>query len=187
MSTSPLTYATENIFMSRPHTAAPTFWYTCYATWEESLTLSGFSLMWLLEETDGEASGPLSKECRLSRRLASSVLQLVPHRLPKARLFMMLVFRASTDSSTVGLWFEPQCKWIAPHVLKGILIQLLGLQTVIPSLFQVSPHMLGGSSANKPLVCDRGGCFRVGLPSLRKIHLIVLMHWSNNLYEDCYH
>jgi hypothetical protein len=63
-----LTYATENIFMSLAHTAACTSCYTCSSTWKLPRTLSGISLMSLVKESDGEASGPWSKECRLSKR-----------------------------------------------------------------------------------------------------------------------
>jgi hypothetical protein len=75
--------------------------------------------MWLVEGSGGAVSGPLSTECRLSRRLALSSLQLVPHRPLKARPVMILVFKASTSSPTGGLLFEPQCKRIATNVFSG--------------------------------------------------------------------
>jgi hypothetical protein len=65
----------------------------------------------------GEAAlGALSNDCRLSRTVAPSFLQLVPHRLLIASPLIMLVYRASTNCPTLGLFLEPQYKQIAPNV-----------------------------------------------------------------------
>jgi len=69
---------------------------------------------------------------------------------------MILVFRASTNCPTVGLLFEPQCKWIKPNVFSR-LIQTTGVKTVKTCTFQHSPHMLDSTNTYNPPImwCSR--------------------------------
>jgi hypothetical protein len=78
-----------------------------------------------------EASGGPSNDCRLSRRVESLSSQLFPEGLLKARSLVMLVFRASTDSSTIGVnVINTICANSYRCDLKRILIQVLGMKQI---------------------------------------------------------
>ena len=70
----PLTYASENIFMSHARTAALTPCCASFPIWTMSGTLS-----WLADGLFNETLDGMRKECSLSRREAPSSLQLVPY------------------------------------------------------------------------------------------------------------
>jgi hypothetical protein len=63
-----------------------------------------------VEEFGEEATGALSKVYRLSRKVVPSSSQLLSHSPQEAIPLMMLVFRASTNCPSVGLFLEPQYK-----------------------------------------------------------------------------
>jgi hypothetical protein len=132
------------------------------------------SLIWLVEVSNGEASGPLSKDCRLSRKLVSSSSQLVPRRPLKARPLVMLVFRASKNYPTFGLLIEPQCKWIAPNVFSRESWFSLWVSRNSASFKVLHTCWAAAMSMSHP-VCDGGGHWKAGLPSLRKIQLLILI------------
>jgi hypothetical protein len=104
----------------------------------------------LVKGIGGESSGALRNDCtcKLSRRVAPSSLQLVPYTLLKASPLMMLAFRASTLShgrviiGTTARTNSSKC------VLKGILIQVLGMTVLVTPLFHCPPHVLDSSNVN---------------------------------------
>jgi hypothetical protein len=85
-----------------------------------------------------EVSGSLSNDCKLFRKVAPSSPQLVPHRPLKARPLMMHL-QTVTTAVTMNI---PKC------VLKEILVQLSGVETLKICLFHCPPHMQNSSNVN---------------------------------------
>jgi hypothetical protein len=92
-----------------------------------------------------EVSGSLSNDCRLSRRVAPSSSQLIPQS------------KVIDDVSLQGIYKLPQ-SWftvttevttnVPKCVLKGILVQISGVEALKTCLFHYPPHMLDSSNVN---------------------------------------
>jgi hypothetical protein len=111
---------------------------TCWASWKLSGTSSGVSLPRLVNGFCEAASGAVRDDYSLPRGVAPSSSQLLLHRPLKARLLMTLCFRTSTDSPTVGLWFEPQYERIPLHVFsRGFGLEFWVSRHLKPASFTV--------------------------------------------------
>jgi len=107
----PLTYATKKSFMSQLSIYSCC---TCSATciW----TAPSVPIPWFVDGCGKGTSVSSKNECRLSTSSDLSSLQFVLVRPLEARSLIIIVLRAFTSCPTVGLLFEPQCKWITPNV-----------------------------------------------------------------------
>jgi hypothetical protein len=107
----------------------------------------------------------MRKECKLSRSSMSSPSQFALCRPVCTRPLMILVFRASTNCPTIQLLLNTTVQMNNTKcVLKGILMQALGLKTVKTCPFQRFPHMLDSTNINKPPILDGVGFLKAGLP-----------------------
>jgi hypothetical protein len=92
-----------------------------------------------------EVSGSLSKDCRLSRRVALSSTQLVPQSKAIDDASLQDIYKLPHSWVTVtkrGTTNIPKC------VLKGILIQISGVEALKTCPFHCLPHMLDSSNVN---------------------------------------
>ena len=108
-STKPWTYAAGKRLLSSLFTSC----YNLSATLDSRTIIKSLHIM---------TCGWIWWSIKLYRSLVSSSLQFVLHRPVKVRLLMTPVIWAATNHPTVGLLFEPQCKWTTQNVLKGILL-----------------------------------------------------------------
>ena len=102
-----------------------------------------------------------------------SSLQLAFLRSLKVRPLMILVFRASANCPTVGLFFEPQCKRITPNVFsRGSRLRFRVVRYLKPASFYPLHTCRTAPILTSHPLCDGGGLLKVGLPSLGKVRLL---------------
>jgi hypothetical protein len=94
-----------------------------------------------VEEFGEEVSGSLNNDCRLSRRVAQSSSQSKATDDASLQGIYKLSHSWDTVITTVTMNI-PKC------VLKGILVQVLGVETLKTCLCHCSSHMLDSNNVN---------------------------------------
>jgi hypothetical protein len=92
-----------------------------------------------------EVSGSLSNDCRLSRRVALSSSQLVSQSKFIDDASLQGIYKLSHSWITVTIAVTTN---IPKYVLKGILVQISGVEALKTCLFHCPPHMPDSSNVN---------------------------------------
>jgi hypothetical protein len=108
-------------------------------------TLRNITCFHAVEEFGKEVSGSLSNDCRVTRRAASSSSQIVPQTKAIDDASLQGIYKLSHSWVTVTTAVTTN---ISKCVLKGILVQILGVEALQICLFYCPPHMLDRNNVN---------------------------------------